>query len=175
MRKTLLVALFAGTLVCTPTADSLARGGRGARGGVVMGPYGPLYDTRSPEWRMAGGNILAYQQLMQTKMMAQRQQFMMKQMQAAQKLQAAQDKTKAADKTKGAAAEKGKGKADAQSAQPQSQSQLNQQPVWLDEFGRPIVNRYRRPRNRAPASKPAVEKPAPEKPTTRRDALRRSE
>lgn len=172
MRKTLLVALFAGTLVCMLAADSLARGGRGARGGVVMGPYGPLYDTRSPEWRMSGGNIFAYQQLMQTKMMVQRQQFMMKQMQAAQKLQAAQDKTKAADKSKGAAADKGK--ADAQSTQPQSPSQLNQ-PVWLDEFGRPIVNHYRRPRNRAPASKPAVEKPAPEKPTTRRDALRRSE
>lgn len=174
MRKALLVALFAGSLVCVPAADSLARGGRGARGGVVMGPYGPLYDTRSPEWRMSGGNIFAYQQLMRSKMMAQQQQFMMKQMRAAQKLQAAQGKSKGQDKTKGPAADKGKSQTQSTRSQFQPQSQLGQ-PVWLDEFGQPIVNRYRRPRNRAPASKPAVENPEPEQPKTRREALRRSD
>lgn len=33
---------------------------RYGRGGVVQGPDGPLYDTRSHEWRMSGGNIFVY-------------------------------------------------------------------------------------------------------------------
>jgi hypothetical protein len=61
--------------------------GRGPRGGVVMGPNGPLYDTRSAEWRMSGGDINAYQAIMQQKMMMQQQKFMMQQMQQMQKMQ----------------------------------------------------------------------------------------
>lgn len=52
-----------------------------------MGPDGPLYDTRSPEWRMSGGDIYAYQELMQQKMMMQQQKYLMQQMQKAAQLQ----------------------------------------------------------------------------------------
>ena len=168
MRKALLVALISGSLTCAFSADSLARGGRGARGGVVMGPYGPLYDTRSPEWRMSGGNIFAYQQIMQAKMELQREQFMLKQMQQAQKLQDAQTKSKG----KNGSGSQTQGQTNARALQPQSN-----QPVWLDEFGQPIVNHYHRPRNRAPsATKSTTGKPSgsttEQSPTTRRDSLR---
>ena len=59
-----------------------------------MGPNGPLYDTRSPEWRMSGGDIFYYQQLMQQKYMMQQQKYMMQQMQKAAQLQKAQGKGK---------------------------------------------------------------------------------
>jgi len=60
-----------------------------------MGPYGPLYDTRSPEWRMSGGNIFVYQELMEAKMELAQEKYMIQQMQQAAKQQKAQSKTKA--------------------------------------------------------------------------------
>jgi len=47
----------------------------------VQGPDGVLYNTRSPEWRMSGGNIFVYQQLMEQKMMLQQQRLIVKQQQ----------------------------------------------------------------------------------------------
>lgn len=64
-----------------------------------MGPDGPLYDTRTPEWRMSGGNVFYYQQLMEQKMELAQQKYMYQQMQQAAKLQKnsanAKGKTKA--------------------------------------------------------------------------------
>jgi hypothetical protein len=65
---------------------SHAQGGRYGRSGVVYGPDGALYNTRSPEWRMSGGNIFVYQQLMEQKMMLQQQRLMMRQQIQQQKL-----------------------------------------------------------------------------------------
>jgi hypothetical protein len=70
-----LVAVLA-VLLALPST-SFAQYRRYGRSGVVMSPYGPLYDTRSPEWRMSGGNIFVYEQLMEAKMMARQQQMMM--------------------------------------------------------------------------------------------------
>lgn len=68
-------------LVLLLSAQAEAQWGRRgrSRGGVVMTPYGPLYDTRSPEWRAAGGNIFIYQQLREQTMMLQQERMMMKQ------------------------------------------------------------------------------------------------
>ena len=66
----LTLALFP----CTTQAQ-----GRGS--GIVQSPFGPLYDTRSAEWRMAGGDMMLYQQIMEQKMMMQQQQMFMKQQQ----------------------------------------------------------------------------------------------
>jgi hypothetical protein len=66
----LLLALFP----CTTQAQ-------GRRAGIVQSPFGPLYDTRSPEWRMAGGDMMLYQQIMEQKMMLRQQQWFMKQQQ----------------------------------------------------------------------------------------------
>jgi hypothetical protein len=54
---------------------------QGRRSGIVQSPFGPLYDTRSPEWRMAGGDMMMYQQIMEQKMMLRQQQMFMKQQQ----------------------------------------------------------------------------------------------
>jgi hypothetical protein len=58
------------------------------RNGKVYTPYGLAYDTSSPEWRMAGGNIEVYQQIMAQKAYAQR----MQQLQKAQKQMLAQQR-----------------------------------------------------------------------------------
>jgi hypothetical protein len=60
---------------------------QGRRGGVVQSPFGPLYNTRSPEWRMAGGDMMLYQQIMQQKMMLRQQQMFMKKQQLLMKQQ----------------------------------------------------------------------------------------
>src|SRR3954470_18843881 len=60
---------------------------QGRRAGIVQSPFGPLYDTRSPEWRMAGGDIMLYQQIMEQKMMLRQQQLFMKQQQLLMKQQ----------------------------------------------------------------------------------------
>src|SRR3954470_15912436 len=52
---------------------------QGRRAGIVQSPFGPLYDTRSPEWRMAGGDMMLYQQIMEQKMMLRQQWFMRQQ------------------------------------------------------------------------------------------------
>jgi len=69
-----------GVLAAFPCSTQ-AQWGRYGRGGVVYGPDGPLYDTRSPEWRMSGGNIFVYQQLMDQKMLLRQQQMVMRQQQ----------------------------------------------------------------------------------------------
>jgi len=58
-----------------------ARGGYGGKGGTVMTPFGPAYNTGSPEWKQSGGNIFRYQQLVEQKMFMQQQQLMLKQQQ----------------------------------------------------------------------------------------------
>jgi hypothetical protein len=58
----------------------------GARGGMVVSPFGPLYDTNSPEYRAAGGNLEVYQMLMEQKAMMQYQQQMMKMQQQYQQM-----------------------------------------------------------------------------------------
>jgi hypothetical protein len=71
-------ALVALAVVVVFLAPSRAHAQRYGRGGVVMGPNGPLYDTSTPEWRASGGNLFLYQQLMEQKMMMQQQQQMLK-------------------------------------------------------------------------------------------------
>jgi hypothetical protein len=51
------------------------------RSGVVVSPFGPIYNTNSPEWKMAGGNPLIYEQIMEEKMLMQQQQMLLKQQQ----------------------------------------------------------------------------------------------
>src|SRR3954470_17558490 len=60
---------------------------QGRRSGMVQSPFGPLYDTCSPEWRMAGGDMMLYQQIMEQKMMLRQQQWFMKQQQLLMKQQ----------------------------------------------------------------------------------------
>src|SRR5947209_8505405 len=60
---------------------------QGRRAGIVQSPFGPLYDTRSPEWRMAGGDMMLYQQIMQQQKMLRQQQMFMKQQQLLMKQQ----------------------------------------------------------------------------------------
>jgi len=54
--------------------------GYGRSGGYINTPFGQM-NTRSPEYKMSGGNPLVYQEIMQQKMMMQQQQMMMKQQQ----------------------------------------------------------------------------------------------
>jgi len=60
---------------------------QGRRSGIVQSPFGPLYDTRSLEWRMAGGDMMLYQQIMQQRMMLRQQQMFLKQQQLLMKQQ----------------------------------------------------------------------------------------
>jgi hypothetical protein len=78
MKPAIILCCVLGVLAAIPSSAE-AQGRRSRRGGVVQGPDGPLYDTRSPEWRMSGGNIFVYEQLMEQKMMLRQQQMMMKQ------------------------------------------------------------------------------------------------
>jgi hypothetical protein len=71
-------------LCCLATALALSPEvvhAQGRRGGMVVTPFGPLYNTRSPEWRMSGGDIFLYQQIMEQKMLMRRQQLLLKQQQ----------------------------------------------------------------------------------------------
>lgn len=70
----------------TVASPAQAQRGRYGRSGVVQGPDGVLYNTRSPEWRMSGGNIFVYQQLVQQKMMLQQQRAMLRQQRQQQAL-----------------------------------------------------------------------------------------
>ncbi|APW62624.1 hypothetical protein [Paludisphaera borealis] len=131
MRNTFRLALLCGlVLVTASTAD--AQWGRGrSGGGVVMGPDGPLYDTRSPEWRMSGGNIFVYQELMEQKMELAQQKYMYQQMQQAAK----QQKNQA----------NGKGKTKAKTPSQSNGSPLNTPAAagFNDPFAEP-VNHYKR-------------------------------
>ena len=76
--KTSLLCFVFAVLIAFPTT-SRAQYGRYGRAGVVMGPDGMLYNTRSAEWRMSGGNPAVYQQLMQQKLMLRQQRLMRQQ------------------------------------------------------------------------------------------------
>jgi len=101
MQNAIRFALLCGLVLASVSTAEAA--GRGARGGVVMGPDGPLYDTRSAEWKMSGGDINAYQAIMQQKMMMQQQKYMMQQMQQMQKAAQLQKNGKGKTNTTGAA------------------------------------------------------------------------
>ena len=79
MNSRLVICSVIGVLLLAIPSTSQAQGRGYGRFGVVQGPDGPLYDTRSPEWRMSGGNIFVYEQLVEQKMMLQQQKFMMRQ------------------------------------------------------------------------------------------------
>jgi hypothetical protein len=64
----------------TFAVSSPANAGR-PRGGQVMTPFGPLYNTASPEWRQSGGNPMLYEQIMEQKAYQKQQQMMLKQQQ----------------------------------------------------------------------------------------------
>jgi hypothetical protein len=85
MKSKLGLCCLAGllTLALFPSSSQA----QGRRGGMVQSPFGPLYDTRSPEWRMAGGDMMLYQQIMEQKMMLRQQQMFMKQQQLLMKQQ----------------------------------------------------------------------------------------
>lgn len=90
MRKHVGLAILLASIVLTP---SLARArGYGGSTGTVMGPYGPLYNTGSPEWKASGGNVILYEQIMEQKMMMQQQQMWVKQQQMWAKQQQQQAK-----------------------------------------------------------------------------------
>ena len=71
MNSRLVLCCVIGVLPLAIPSTSQAQGRRYGRSGVVQGSDGPLYDTRSPESRMSGGNIFVYEQLMEQKMMLQ--------------------------------------------------------------------------------------------------------
>jgi hypothetical protein len=81
MNSRLVLCCMIGVLLLAIPSTSQGQGRRYGRSGVVYGPDGPLYDTRSPERRMSGGNIFVYEQLMEQKMMLQQQKLMMRQQQ----------------------------------------------------------------------------------------------
>ncbi|GAC1470109.1 MAG: hypothetical protein NVSMB9_14850 [Isosphaeraceae bacterium] len=58
----------------------------------MRGPFGPLYDTSSPEWRQAGGNLFVYQEIMQQKAWLQQERMLWKQQQDFLKWQKAQER-----------------------------------------------------------------------------------
>jgi hypothetical protein len=76
--KTSLLCFAFAALIAFPST-SRAQYGRHGRAGVVMGPDGMLYNTRSPEWRMSGGNPAVYQQLVQQKLLLRQQRLMRQQ------------------------------------------------------------------------------------------------
>jgi hypothetical protein len=111
-----------------------------------MGPDGPLYDTRSPEWRMSGGNIFVYQELMEAKMEREQEKYMLKQMHQAAKQQKAQSKAKP----------KSQGPAGASNFPTPSGAGIG------DPFAAP-VNHYHRKKYKHTPSPPASSKPGKSK------------
>jgi len=56
--------------VLVPTSAYAQRGFGRSHRGPAMTAFGPVYNpTMSPEWRMAGGNPVVYEQIMHMKMM----------------------------------------------------------------------------------------------------------
>lgn len=80
------ISIFAVAAVVALTASNLANA-RGPRTGTVMTPFGPVYNTGSAEWKMAGGNPLLYQEIMEQKAMMRQQQLLIKQQQQLMKAQ----------------------------------------------------------------------------------------
>jgi len=86
MNSRLVLCCVIGGLLLAIPSTSQAQDRRYGWSGVVQGPDGPLYDTRSPEWRMSGGNIFVYEQLVEQKTMLQQQKLMMRQQRQQQTL-----------------------------------------------------------------------------------------
>ena len=86
MNSRLVFCCVIGAVLLAIPLPSQAQWGRYGRSGVVQGPDGVLYNTRSPEWRMSGGNIYVYQQLVQQKMLLQQQRLMLRQQRQQQAL-----------------------------------------------------------------------------------------
>ncbi|MEO6807875.1 MAG: hypothetical protein ABI353_02040 [Isosphaeraceae bacterium] len=86
-RRWTFVAVLA-VLTLMPIAAQ-ARG-RGSRSGKVYGAGGLMYDTNSPAWKAAGGNINVYQQMMAQKAMMAQQKVMMAQQKVMMQQQAKQ-------------------------------------------------------------------------------------
>ncbi len=81
-RSSPLILVFA--LIFSPGSAQAQR----YRSGPVITPYGPLYNTNSPEYKMSGGNPLIMEELQEQKLMQQQMQQMqqmMKQQMAYQK------------------------------------------------------------------------------------------
>ncbi len=97
-RRFFALAVLGGVLVMGLPGSAMAQ--RGRRNTAPITPFGPMYDLNT--MKQAGGNPMAYEQLMEQKMMLQQQQMMMRQQQAmmqqAQRAQA-QAKKKTADGT----------------------------------------------------------------------------
>lgn len=93
-RKGFAAAVLAAVLVAGMTGPAMAQ--RGRRNFTPITPFGPVYDPTT--MRQAGGNPMAYQQLLEQKMMLQQQQTMMRQQQAMMR-QAQQSKAQAKKKT----------------------------------------------------------------------------
>lgn len=91
MRTKLGFLILLVLLIAIPQSATAGRR-RGYRGGIVQGPFGPLYDTNSPEWRQSGGNIMVYEQLMEQKMLLQQQKMFMRQQQMMLKQQQQQQR-----------------------------------------------------------------------------------
>ena len=106
MNSRLVLCCVIGVLLAIPST-SQAQGRGYGRSGVVQGPDGPLYDSWSPEWRMSGGNIFVYEQLVEQKMMQQQrlmmrqQQMQMRQMQQATRKRAGRAAAQAAIRANG--------------------------------------------------------------------------
>jgi len=120
-----------------------------------MGPDGPLYDTRSPEWRMSGGNIFLYQELMEEKMELEQEQSMLRQMQQAARQQKGQVKAKSGKPGQAGA------------------SKLTPPPtVGFDDPCAEPVNHYSRRKKRKASTHAATASPKKERPGT--EALKTS-
>lgn len=88
-----LVAVLVAPLVLPAQVEA---GRRGYRRGPVRSIFGTLYNTNSPEWRASGGNMFAYEQLMQQKLWMQQRQMYLKQQQMLQKQAAGKKSTNSA-------------------------------------------------------------------------------
>lgn len=83
--KRIILGLAVLAVLSLTTSPALAQRGMARRyRGMVMTPQGPV-NTRSPEYRMAGGNMQAYRQIMAMKQMQQQRQQYQKQVQQYQK------------------------------------------------------------------------------------------
>ncbi|HEU5119052.1 MAG TPA: hypothetical protein VFT74_20855 [Isosphaeraceae bacterium] len=104
LMKRIVFVLAVLSLAALTTSSAYAQRGMSRRGrGMVFTVDGPV-STNSPEYRMAGGNMQVYQQLMMQKQMQMQQQAYMKQMQQYQQQMQQQQKQLAELKKKDPAA-----------------------------------------------------------------------
>ncbi len=84
-RRLLILALILTALIALPDDAQAGRRRRFRRGGPVYSAYGMLYNTNSREWRMAGGNLTLYYQIVQREALLRQQRAMLKQQQILRK------------------------------------------------------------------------------------------